>query len=529
MAACNFRSLLTSTGGYSDDDDDDDDENDNMSTRNTDIDNVDDKIDDATSWQEVRKTQKRRHKPTVSDPQKKSKTCEDDDNGTMNNKNNSAEVEPNHVVYIKGESTRLTSCNPYKISRDINSSFGAVLQIQTRGVSLKITCVSNHQREQILQSTRLGEHVIVASRPNSERRAQQEATQQRFQQVVIGGVPLDVGEEEIKEATGSKQVRRITKRNSLGDKVDTSAVVLSYDCSVEEVPPRVHMGFLTFKTRVYIPLVTRCYKCQKYGHIAVNCRKEKPTCPVCSGPHSYSECQTKDDKKCANCGGAHSTSFRECPKYILAKKVTHRAATEHMSYRDALLRLRQEERAKKTNIEGVVNNNGDTMGSQPTRSSLQQQMNSSAIQVGEINQDTVITKATIGTQYDVADADIAEDSPVPLLATTKHAVSKHNTDYSTDTLSGEALYQLLAMFLKLHEDDASQSELTECILKFLTSKLNRPGDSIQKGILLCRDNTGKSISTNVSIASRSRSRSSKNAARGVRANLNSSSNTVSTS
>jgi len=59
-------------------------------------------------------------------------------------------------------------------------------------------------------------------------------------------VPLDIGEEEIKEAAGSNQARRITKHNSLGDKVDTSAVVLSYDCSTEEVPARIHIGFLTF-------------------------------------------------------------------------------------------------------------------------------------------------------------------------------------------------------------------------------------------------------------------------------------------
>jgi len=103
------------------------------------------------------------------------------------------------------------------------------------------------------------------------------------------------------------------------------------------------------KTRTYIPLVVRCYKCQKYGHIAVNCRKETPTCPVCSGPHSFAECQTKDDKTCANCGGAHSASFRDCPRYILAEKVTHRAGTEHMSYRDALLRLRQEEEQTDSN------------------------------------------------------------------------------------------------------------------------------------------------------------------------------------
>ena len=503
MAACNFRSLLTSAGGYSDDDND---ESDNISTSDTDIEDAGDKIDDATSWQEVKKAQKRRHKPALSDLQKKSKICDDegDDSGKKNSNDNPDEVEQNHVVYIKGETTRLTSCNPFKVSRDINSSFGVVSQIQSRGVSLKITCTSSQQKEQILQSTRLGDHVIVASRPNSERRAEQEATRPRLQQVVIGGVPLDIGEEEIKDATGSKQVRRITKRNSVGDKDDTLAVVLSYDCSIEEVPTRVQLGFLTFKTRTYIPLVTRCYKCQKYGHIAVNCRKEKPTCPVCSGPHSFAECRTRDDKKCANCGGAHSTSFRECPKYILAKKVTHRAATEHMSYRDALLRLRQEEKAH-------------NLGSQQTRSNQQTSQTSSS------NQVTTVSKVSTGTQYDVADA-----SPMQLKATTKERVSKQDTDkidYSSDKLSGEALCQLLAVFLRLHEGRTGRTDLAECILKFLAGELDHPGSSVQMRVLQCRDSTGQSTSMNDSVASRSRS--SNAIARGIGENQDSSSNIVS--
>jgi len=320
MATCNFCSLLSSAGGYTDDETDEND-NDNMSTNNDDINVVDDAAaDDAddtngpASWQQQgRRAQKRRHEPAASDLQNKSKICGDADDSGQNNKDNLDETEPNHVVCIKGETTRLTSCNLFKISRDVNNSFGAVSKIQSRGVSLKITCVLAYQKAQILNSTRLSDHGIVASRPNSERRAQQEATRPRLQQVVIGGVPQDIDEEEIKEATGATQVRRITKRSSLGGKVSTSAVVLSYDCSREEVPARIQIGFISFKTRIYIPLVTRCYKCQKCGHIAVNCRKEKPTCPVCSGKHSFAECQTKDDKKCANCGGAHSTSFRDCP------------------------------------------------------------------------------------------------------------------------------------------------------------------------------------------------------------------------
>ena len=296
------------------------------------------------------------------------------------------------------------------------------------------------------------------------------------------------------------------------------AVILSYECSVDEIPAKVQLGFLTFKTRVYIPLVTRCYKCQKYGHIAAKRRKEEPTCSVCAGPHVYADCHSKD-KKCANCRAAHSTSYWQCPRYILAKKVTYRAATEHISYRDAVLQLCHEERVLKSNTDIVANitdKASEATGSRQTRSNQKKQMGSSTTQAGKTNQRNTVTK---GIQYNAANAE-----PTLTTTTAEETVSKHNTDYFTDTLSGEALYKLLAMFLKLHEEHTSQPDLTACILKYLSSKLNHPGDWIEKGILQCHDSTSQCTPMKILVASTSRS--SKIESRGIGAHQNSSSNSV---
>lgn len=53
-------------------------------------------------------------------------------------------------------------------------------------------------------------------------------------------------------------------------------------------------------------LVTQCYKCQVFGHIAKNCfRIEK--CGVCAGAHNTKECivDNVQNYKCANCDGNH--------------------------------------------------------------------------------------------------------------------------------------------------------------------------------------------------------------------------------
>ena len=51
--------------------------------------------------------------------------------------------------------------------------------------------------------------------------------------------------------------------------------------------------------KLYIPLVTRCYRCQGYGHVAHHCYKPTDVCPVCAGSHKFNACPTNDQKKCA--------------------------------------------------------------------------------------------------------------------------------------------------------------------------------------------------------------------------------------
>ena len=55
----------------------------------------------------------------------------------------------------------------------------------------------------------------------------------------------------------------------------------------------------------------RCYKCQRYGHIATFF-KGKQRCGKCGGDHEYDKCES-DVKKCSNCGGGHTAAYGGCP------------------------------------------------------------------------------------------------------------------------------------------------------------------------------------------------------------------------
>ena len=255
-----------------------------------------------------------KRKQQQSDVEDKSKKSRSDTVNHSSDKENENVNEAKYVVYIRGQTSKLTSCNPLSVCRDIEKTFGPVQKVERRGISLKITCNSVKQKQNVLACSMLGSINIIASLPNSEVRRQKEAERQKVQRVVICGVPHEINDASIQETTGAAEVRRIFKLDASRNKIPTSAVVLGFDCTPEETPSRVHLGYLTFKTRIYIPLVTRCYKCQKFGHTAVHCRKESDTCPVCVGPHKYADCTNMDNRKCANCGGSHSAGYRDCPK-----------------------------------------------------------------------------------------------------------------------------------------------------------------------------------------------------------------------
>lgn len=72
--------------------------------------------------------------------------------------------------------------------------------------------------------------------------------------------------------------------------------------------------------------VTRCYKCNGYGHKGADCKAETLVCPICSEDHEWKDCNAETEK-CANCEKLrvqrklnidvnHSAWSSECPVFI---------------------------------------------------------------------------------------------------------------------------------------------------------------------------------------------------------------------
>jgi len=445
--------------------------------------------------------------PSIEDSQKKTRVVADElacsnDAAMLQRSNSELNNGAKPIIYVRGESIRLTTQNPFTVSRDIQKSFGAVSRIECRGASLTITCISEYQKEKILRSTQLGDVAIITSLHYTERRKQQETTQPRHQRVVITGVPMGIDDSAVMTETGAIEIHHIYKRGSSGIKEPTTALVLSYNCSTEEVPSRVQIGYLTFKTRTYIPLVTRCYKCQKYGHIAANCRKENHTCPICAGPHRYEECQTKDSKKCANCDGAHSASFRECLKYVVAKQVTYRAATHHMSYQDAVIQIREEQRSQEQRHITLQQPQETTetsltlsMSQQGTSTVLRKQS-----EAGSTKSHPVLTSEKASEALEAESVPRQDRS-------TEISTSETLTGYISD----KDLYQLLAMIIKLLESQVSKSTFICGIVDYVSSKLNRSSEAINQNIHYYATESSLSTQSKLPTLTRTNQSSSSNA------------------
>ncbi|XP_028164420.1 uncharacterized protein LOC114355667 [Ostrinia furnacalis] len=161
-------------------------------------------------------------------------------------------------------------------------------------------------------------------------------TNKRKPRIIIIGVPCSMAEADV--------LKCIYEQN-LADKLPTmsrdtflTSIKLSHKSGrknlentnyVIEVPAVIRKALIS-QDRLFInwtscpvrdfTLVTRCFKCQQYGHAAKTCKAASPTCGHCGEDgHSIQECSKKaDSPKCATClrfkkPCGHKTGDTECP------------------------------------------------------------------------------------------------------------------------------------------------------------------------------------------------------------------------
>lgn len=164
----------------------------------------------------------------------------------------------------------------------------------------------------------------------------------RNPRIIILGVPSSMGEKELCECLYEQNLA--DKIQNMSQDAIMSSIKLSHKsgkkdaqtCNfVLEVPAQIRK-ILISQERVYLnwssltvrdfTMVTRCFKCQQYGHAAKTCRETVPACGHCGElGHMVNECTKKaESPKCATClrfkkPSNHKTGDVNCPARKMAE------------------------------------------------------------------------------------------------------------------------------------------------------------------------------------------------------------------
>ena len=228
------------------------------------------------------------------------------------------------VILHNAEEKPLKSYNPIFIDKSLKKLIGTYQAcIPLRNGNLMIKCENIQQMSQLLHSRYLSDGVRSVQIVTS-------VVQPAGAKAVIYRVPLDLTDEDLLEILKPQKVTYI-KRFKNKDSSYSTTVFLQF--SSPQLPAEVRVGYLLFKVKSYIPKPLRCFNCNRFGHVASNCRG-KQRCSTCGGEHVWKECSATV-KKCPNCAGEHSASDKICPRYTKESVVLKIKHTQNLTYAEA--------------------------------------------------------------------------------------------------------------------------------------------------------------------------------------------------
>lgn len=245
------------------------------------------------------------------------------------------------IVKLVQDGASFCDWNPIQLTKSISKEIGEVRSAKIlRNGSLLIICKDGVQQGKAVRMNKINGKKVQCSL----------MTDRKLVRGVITGIPVNVTADDVKgNVTNAKvsEVRRL-KASRNGIKSDSLSVLITFD--EERLPEKIFIGYMCYDVRPYVPPPLRCFKCQRFGHVASVC-KGKQTCGRCGGNHEYGKCAEGTKLKCCNCGGEHSSAYRGCEVSKRAAEVQRVKATQGISYAEA---------AKKVSGDAQVTRQNDT-------------------------------------------------------------------------------------------------------------------------------------------------------------------------
>ena len=128
-----------------------------------------------------------------------------------------------------------------------------------------------------------------------------------------------------------KDIYNISVKTDSGNRRNTNTFIVTF--STPTVPKYLKIGYIRVPVSIYIPNPLHCFKCQRFGHGSKTCKGDSRCANCGQVGHNSSDCH--EQPKCCNCSGTHSASSKECPKWVLEKKVLQIKAEKGISFVEA--------------------------------------------------------------------------------------------------------------------------------------------------------------------------------------------------
>ena len=171
----------------------------------------------------------------------------------------------NLVVYIKGGNRNITRVNADRVQKEIFEILQRHVHMEKVGESLRIFCKNEKEKARTLAQNDIADNEVKVTEPYTRLRTNYTP------RGIIFDVDLDMEDEEIRAVTSAVTAKRIEKMVA-GQRTRTGQAIVTFEG--EELPEFTYMGWRRFRVQTYIPDPIRCYKCQHYGHKAIQWRRQ---------------------------------------------------------------------------------------------------------------------------------------------------------------------------------------------------------------------------------------------------------------
>ncbi|XP_058790945.1 uncharacterized protein LOC131664095 [Phymastichus coffea] len=239
-------------------------------------------------------------------------------------------------VWIKRKIESKEGLSAFKVGSVIFKKYKNIIDIKNRGrFKVEILFSKREEANKILTDKSLEAHNMETFIPGYR----------KFRKGVIRNVPLDLQEEDIKEAivspVGITEVKRQSRRNrnasGSDDKwIKTQTIVVTFSGQI--LPKDIVLYYVKASVEPYVQKLRQCYNCLKFGHVANTC-KGKKRCIMCGLEEHETDTDNgrcpKDIPSCSNCSGPHKSIDSTCPVYQKYLRINVLMTHDNISFSEA--------------------------------------------------------------------------------------------------------------------------------------------------------------------------------------------------